>query len=235
MMDVKVVKYCWLDLESWTGLGKTREWGLLGRLLGGGEYCWDFFSVALLQRGKIHELVCHFSTFPVDAATREFFLQTCEYRSESCYITGSSTPLWMDVASLLMERFSSVLSCSVGKRTWRRRRRWEGCGGWGRLFSRTSSCGEDEIGILSALVMFGSHVEGNPVSSLTCAVMSESHCSTAEVHFFENCTPNIEFSERVSTHDSGNAEFDLKIKFKALARKWRCVCRSLRIKHSSLV
>lgn len=151
------------------------------------------FSFTLLQRGKIHELVCHFSTFPADAATREFFLQTCEYRSESCYITGSSAPLcsapvWMYAASLLMERFSSALSCPVGKRTWRQRRWRGGPGGWvggvGGLFSRISSCGEDETGILSALVTFGSHAEGNPVSSLTRSVMSESPCSPAEMHFF---------------------------------------------------
>lgn len=91
------------------------------------------FSFAPLQRGKIHELVCHFSTFPADAATREFFLQTCEYRSESCYITGSPAPLcsaqaWMYAASLLMERFSSAPSCSVGKTSWLRRWRW-GSGG----------------------------------------------------------------------------------------------------------
>lgn len=183
------------------GFGKLDRRGS-GRCWGG---CWGrgkaniagIFSFALLQRGKIHELVCHFSTFPADAATREFFLQTCEYRSESCYITGSSAPVWMDVASLLMERFSSVLSCSVGKRTWRRWEGWEEGGGggrgWGRLFSRISSCGGDEIGILSALVTFGSHAEGNPVSSLTCSVMSESHCSTAEMHIFENCTTNIGF------------------------------------------
>lgn len=121
------------------------------------------FSFALLQRGKTHELVCHFSTFPADAATREFFLQTCEYRSESCYITGSFALVWMDVASLLMERFSSVLSCSVGKKDLAATAAavggmgGGGGRGWGRLFSRISSCGGDEIGILSALVTFGSH------------------------------------------------------------------------------
>lgn len=105
----------------------------------------------------------------------------------------------MDVASLLMERFSSVLSCSVGKKDLAAAAAavggmgGDGGGGWGGLFSRISSCGGDEIGILSALVTFGSHAEGNPVSSLTCSVMSESHCSTAEMHIFENCTTNIGF------------------------------------------
>lgn len=56
------------------------------------------------------------ATFPLDVKTREFFLQTSEYRSESCYIMRCSHPAWMYVVSMLMERFSSVLSCSVGKR-----------------------------------------------------------------------------------------------------------------------
>lgn len=84
-------------------------------------------------------------------------------------------------------------------------------GGWGRLFSRILSCGGDEIGILSALVTFGSHAEGNPVSSLTCSVMSESHCSTAEMHIFKDCTTNIGFQRVPVTTTAANAEFELEI------------------------
>lgn len=144
----------------------------------------------------------------------------------------------MDVASLLMERFSSVLSCSVGKKDLAAAAAavggmgGGGGGGWGGLFSRISSCGGDEIGILSALVTFGSHAEGNPVSSLTCSVMSESHCSTAEMHIFENCTTNIGF-QRVPV---GTTVATRSLTLKSNLRHWRnYVCRNLKLKHYGLV
>lgn len=234
MIDVKVVKYCRLDLESWTDEGV----GVVEEVVGGDANIAGIFSFALLQRGKIHELVCHFSTFPADAATREFFLQTCEYRSESCYITGSSAPVWMDVAPLLMERFSSVLSCSVGKRTWRRRQRqWEGWEGRGlgeivfqdlelwRGWNRNPQCTGD----------VWEPCGGKPCqqSDMQCSVwISLQYCWNAH---FRKLHYKHWFSESASKHDSGNAEFDLKIKFKALAKKLHYVCRNLKLKHYGLV
>lgn len=182
MIDVKVVKYRRLDLESWTGLGRKRECmgSLEANIVG-------IFSFTLLQGGKIHELACHFSTFPADAATREFFVQTCEYRSESCYITGSSTPVRSGCMQLPCWWNVLVQLCPVLSEKGLGGGNGGGGGGVGvgrGLFSRISSCGEDETGILSALVTFGSHAEGNPVSSLTRSVMSEFHCNTAEMRFF---------------------------------------------------
>lgn len=58
------------------------------------------------RKGKIPELLRHFST---GRDTREFFLQTSEYRSESCCVTRRSDPVWMYVVSMLTERISSFL------------------------------------------------------------------------------------------------------------------------------
>lgn len=93
-MDVKVVKYCRLHLESWTGLGTTR--GRVGEVVGsegvgaGGSIVgiFYFFFASLFSKGE--KSMSSPATFPAAAATREFLLQTCEYRSESRYITGSS-------------------------------------------------------------------------------------------------------------------------------------------------
>lgn len=140
------------------------------------------------------------ATFPADAATREFFLQTCAYRSESCYIMESSTllrsgcmqlPCWWNVlVQLCPVLLEKGLGCSGGGRA----------GVGGGLFSRIWTCGEDVIWILGALVTFRSHAEGNPVSSLAGCVMSEFHCNVADMNLFwgGNCDINTTFKLRLS-------------------------------------
>lgn len=137
-----------------------------------------------------------------------------------------SSQVWMYAASLLMERLSSALSCSVGKRTWRRR-----CGGregivfqdlelW-RGWNWNPQCTGD------AREPCG----GKPCqqSDTQCNVwISLQYCWNAlfgKLHH-KHC---FFFSESSSRHDGGNAEFDLKITANAPATTQNYVCRSLKV------
>ena len=89
--DVEVMKYCRMELETWTRQ-RIATGGLEGGVILFNRISFFFF----FERGKIHELLRHFSTA---LKTLEFSLQTFEYRSEACYIRRRPQPAWMYVCS----------------------------------------------------------------------------------------------------------------------------------------
>lgn len=116
-------------LKSWNGMEmenwiKTENSGNKG----GDIVSWDFIRPC--SKGKNPWGSPFLST---GLKAREFFLQTLEYRSESCYIMRSFHPVWMYVVSMLMEHFSSYDSEKEGK-----------------CFPEITSCGRKEIRFLIA-------------------------------------------------------------------------------------
>ncbi len=116
---------CWLFLHPNCADNRYREMLKLCNTVGwnwktrqdrkycrqGGVRLFHGISQGCAQKGKIHELVRHFST---GFKTLEFSLQTFKYRSESYYIMRRRHPAWMYVVSMLVERIRSFVQ--LGKR-----------------------------------------------------------------------------------------------------------------------
>lgn len=75
MIDVKVVKYCRLDLESWTDEGV----GVVGEVVGGGRLILLGFLASLCSKGE--KPMSSSATFPLFQRTLRHVNSFCKHAS----------------------------------------------------------------------------------------------------------------------------------------------------------